>query len=244
MQPGITLELLQEYFDYDSESGRLTWKHRNRSRFKDDRAWNTWNTRYAGKEAGAVKHEYNTSYRQIKVSGDGIHRLSVPAHQIAFAVFSGRLPLGIIDHIDGDGLNNRADNLREATAAINARNKAILAKNSSGVHGVSMRKNGKWLAVGTLNRIHSTLGLFETLFDAAAARKSWENKNGFHPNHGRTTPKKMAIPNINQHHVAEAFWETWRDVYESGRHGHYESTWMALKAALTAALPAYSEIQK
>lgn len=52
---------------------------------------------------------------------------------------------GHIDHIDGDGLNNRRSNLRAATASQNAMNQRRLkANNTSGFKGVSRRRNGKW----------------------------------------------------------------------------------------------------
>lgn len=42
-------------------------------------------------------------------------------------------------------------------------------------------------------------------------------------------------PNINQHEVADAFWKAWKENGESGRHGYYESTWISIRAAITAA---------
>ena len=44
-----------------------------------------------------------------------------------------------------------------------------------------------------------------------------------------------ALP-ISQHHVADEFWRAWNENGERHKHGFYESTWMSLRAALTAAL--------
>ena len=38
--------------------------------------------------------------------------------------------------------------------------------------------------------------------------------------------------NIQQHHVADAFWEYWNENGETHKHGYYESTWGALAKAL------------
>ena len=75
-----------------------------------------------------------------------------------------------VDHRDGNGLNNRRDNLRVATGQQNRQNTRTRCDNSSGFKGVAWHKNrGKWLAhigVGG-RRLH--LGYFETPEDAHAA---------------------------------------------------------------------------
>lgn len=48
-----------------------------------------------------------------------------------------------IDHVDGDGLNNRRDNLRKATTEQNQRNQRLNCLNTSGYKGVTMC-GGKW----------------------------------------------------------------------------------------------------
>jgi hypothetical protein len=57
---------------------------------------------------------------------------------------NGYLP-ELVDHIDGNKLNNRIENLREASKQENAQNQKIRLTNSSGVKGVSWhRVNKKW----------------------------------------------------------------------------------------------------
>lgn len=52
-----------------------------------------------------------------------------------------------IDHIDGDGLNNRRGNLRLATHSQNMQNRPLFKNNKSGFKGVSYRKDSKcWRA--------------------------------------------------------------------------------------------------
>jgi hypothetical protein len=75
-----------------------------------------------------------------------------------------------IDHIDGDGLNNRRGNLREATRAQNMHNSRLGTRNISGVKGITWhRKRKKWVAriAQRDKKIH--IGLFDDL-DVAIAR--------------------------------------------------------------------------
>lgn len=51
-----------------------------------------------------------------------VNYLSVKAHQAVFTLTHGYIP-AVIDHIDGDKLNNVASNLREVTLSENSQNK-------------------------------------------------------------------------------------------------------------------------
>lgn len=48
-----------------------------------------------------------------------------------------------VDHINGDGLDNRRENLRVCTHAENTRNKRMLSANTTGLKGVSWHKKDK-----------------------------------------------------------------------------------------------------
>lgn len=80
-------------------------------------------------------------------------------------------PMGMeTDHRDGDGLNCRRSNLRNATQLENSRNRRRPAHNSSGVKGVSWHKQiGKWQAHIGFHGKKWYLGTFASLDDAAAA---------------------------------------------------------------------------
>jgi hypothetical protein len=79
-------------------------------------------------------------------------------------------PGAMVDHIDGDGLNNRRSNLREATRGQNACNAKTRADNKSGFKGVSLhRTSGKWHAYINRNGRRHSLGYFETSEAAARA---------------------------------------------------------------------------
>jgi hypothetical protein len=75
-----------------------------------------------------------------------------------------------VDHRDGDGLNNRRKNLREATGAENQSNARRRADNTSGAKGVGWHKDRrKWQARIVANRVEHHLGYFDTVADAAEA---------------------------------------------------------------------------
>jgi hypothetical protein len=90
-----------------------------------------------------------------------------------------------IDHRDGDGLNNRRDNLREATNAQNNHNQRIRSDNTSGYKGVSWYgPSGKWLAYIKVNGKQRHLGYHATPEQASAAYAKASAK--LHGEFGRT----------------------------------------------------------
>ena len=124
------------------------------------------------------------AYIQVKVG-----RKTYLAHRIIYLYVTGRFPEGEIDHRDGDGTNNRWDNLTVGTRRDNCLNVRRRADNRSGVTGVSFCKGKqKWQAYisSDAGRIH--LGFFEVLEDAAAARKKAAETFGYKDGHGSNRP--------------------------------------------------------
>jgi hypothetical protein len=75
-----------------------------------------------------------------------------------------------VDHINGDGLDNRKVNLRLATAAQNSRNRRQCRGKSSKYKGVSFIKpKGKYVAEITCNGKRMSLGHFKSEVKAAKA---------------------------------------------------------------------------
>jgi hypothetical protein len=73
------------------------------------------------------------------------------------------------DHKDGDGLNNRRENLRPASNAENARNKGLTTANTTGFKGVFRRRSGRFHAqIKAAGKLHC-LGTYDTAIEAARA---------------------------------------------------------------------------
>lgn len=77
----------------------------------------------------------------------------------------------IVDHINGDKLDNRRENMRNCSQADNLHNtRNLMRNNTSGYKGVSWDKtNQKWRAYIALNRKQKHLGYFDTKEEAAEA---------------------------------------------------------------------------
>lgn len=75
-----------------------------------------------------------------------------------------------IDHRNGDGLDNRKENLRIATRSQNNMNRTKGVRNSSQYKGVSWHEvAGKWVAYAGTRKNLKYLGLFINEIDAALA---------------------------------------------------------------------------
>lgn len=83
-----------------------------------------------------------------------------------------------IDHINGDSLDNRKENLRKITHQKNVQNQnKIPSNNASGYIGVGWdKRNKKWRAQIKTNKKVFHLGSFEKIEDAIIARKNGELK--------------------------------------------------------------------
>lgn len=77
-----------------------------------------------------------------------------------------KAPKGVlVDHIDGDTLNNTKENLRFCNKSQNMMNRGKPKNNTCGFKGVTRRvgsKKGKFRAQITVNYVHHVLGDFET----------------------------------------------------------------------------------
>lgn len=96
----------------------------------------------------------------------------------------------IVDHQDGNGLNNCSDNIRVTDSTGNNKNLPIPYNNTSGHMGVSRTNSGNWRSYITVNNRQLCLGTYEDINDAINSRKEAEVFYNFHENHGRTKKEK------------------------------------------------------
>jgi len=90
-------------------------------------------------------------------------------HRVIWLMHYGTLPK-ILDHIDGNPLNNRIENLRERTDSQNLCNSKIKSNNTSGVKGVYWHKlKQKWTARIGFNKKEYHMGYFNEKEDAINA---------------------------------------------------------------------------
>jgi hypothetical protein len=76
----------------------------------------------------------------------------------------------LVDHVNGDGLDCRRENLRLATRSQNGYNRGVPRTNTSGFKGVTWAHDMKqWKAQIGVNRKHINLGFFDSPEDAHAA---------------------------------------------------------------------------
>ena len=77
----------------------------------------------------------------------------------------------VVDHIDGNTLNNRKSNLRICTQSNNVCNKSFMSNNTSGIIGVSWDKQRrKWAPEIRIESKRCHLGRFELFEEAVYAR--------------------------------------------------------------------------
>lgn len=165
MKNELTFERASELLRYDEETGKIFWRVTRGGWIKD------------GAEAGS---QWRNTYRQIKIDG----RL-YKAHRVAWLLHYGVWPKNQIDHIDGDGLNNRPENMRDVTQRENTRNARMRSDNTSSVTGVYWYKPyGTWKAQININGKRKHLGYFTDFGEAAAAYRKAAEANGFTERHG------------------------------------------------------------
>lgn len=147
-----SVERLRDQLAYDPETGIISWKKNKRSDL-------------VGKIAG-TRHE-KTGYRHLMVDNKFIK-----AHQAAWAIFYGEIPLFDIDHEDTDKSNDRIKNLRKSNGTLNKANRPKQEDNTSGFKGVFFVRGSKrnpWMAQLQAFGTYSYLGVFPTREEAAEA---------------------------------------------------------------------------
>lgn len=169
MNNNLTQEELKSSVSYDEESGLFTLLIGSHKR-------------KIGDPAESVKG----AYRQLSIPGmGGAGKGQYKSHRAVWLYMTGKWPEGDIDHIDGNGLNNRFENLREVSRSVNSRNQVKRKTNKSGISGVSWcnayKTGNRWRVVIA----RQERGRFATLLDAVAERfRAMREIGGYTERHG------------------------------------------------------------
>lgn len=149
----LTAEIVREHLAYDPETGIFT---------------RLVSSGYRGchKAGKAVGSSNGGKYLETMLLG---HRVLL--HRLAYLYMTGEWPTDDVDHIDGDGRNNRWNNLREVTRKTNIQNqRKAQSSNKSGFLGASFDKfTGRYVARINSNGKYLNLGRFDTAEEAHAA---------------------------------------------------------------------------
>lgn len=141
----ITQERLREVLRYEPETGKFYWLS-SRKGVKLN----------SGLVAGCVADYCGAKYLKIRID-----KKLYFAHRLAWLWLHGEWPNPEVDHVNRDGLDNRAANLRQATSRQNKANRIV--KNPAGFRGVTPNGN-RWVA-----QCWGYLGSFATAREAAMA---------------------------------------------------------------------------
>lgn len=162
----VTQSRLKELLRYDKTTGDFYWINSMR-----------------GIKEGAKAGHLNNSSGYIIVCVD---KRSYRAHRLVWLYHYGEWPPDCLDHHNHNRSDNRLENLNPVAKADNQKNLSRNKKNTSGVTGVHYYKAyGKWSAGIVVNKKKHFLGYFDSIEDAAKARKEAEVKFGFSVNHGK-----------------------------------------------------------
>jgi HNH endonuclease/AP2 domain len=153
-KPELTQARLREILHYDPNTGKFRWRVRKKQ----------------GQRVGGIAGcRIQWSYWCIHLDGH-----SYRAHQLAWLYMEGEWGRPIIDHRDGNPLNNRWTNLRLSTCTNNAANRKRYRSNTSGYKGVSFhRRMRRWTAYISRGGRRYNLGSFAT---AEAAHEAYVAK--------------------------------------------------------------------
>jgi|TARA_R110000787_G_scaffold14422_2_gene44523 hypothetical protein len=161
----MTYEEAIHAFSYNPDTGELLWRNNYGTNAK------------VGNVAGYLDKNYQKLRFKTK---------SYLVHRVIWLIVNGQFPDNQIDHIDGNKLNNKIENLRDVDNETNGRNRSMNKNNTSGMTGVTLdKRSGKWKASIIFKGNRMYLGYFGDFELACLVRKEAEHKYGFHINHGR-----------------------------------------------------------
>ena len=157
----MNLNNINEYLEY--KDGGVYWKKTKGSRGIKGNRFGSFDGRYRhGMFEGKMLRE----------------------HQLVWFLHHGVFPL-MLDHIDGNSLNNHIDNLREVSASQNGMNAKMRKDNKTGCKGVFFIKNkGKYRVELVVNKQKKNFGYFED--EELACLVAEEARDKYHGNFARS----------------------------------------------------------
>lgn len=149
----LSQEVVSHFFSYGEETGILYCK-------------SPFGSKKRGDPLGV---KTDTGYLRVSFKGKNIR-----VHRIIWILIYGEIPSShVVDHIDGNKLNNRISNLRLCTQNQNTLNRRMHSNNASGFKGVyfndSPRNKKKWIAQIGVDKKKIRLGRFHTKEEAHKA---------------------------------------------------------------------------
>ena len=173
MKLDVTQKELKENLSYEPETGLF-------------RRLYTKGGRVRGSVAGSVHTNHKTSKAYVEIK---INLKLYKAHRLAFLYMEGVFPPEEVDHINGNGVDNKWSNLRKVTKSENQRNERLSKNNTSGVIGVCFDKQQRrWATYIRNNEGKTCFKRFTDFNDAVKWRRDKEIEYGYHANHGETRP--------------------------------------------------------
>lgn len=142
-ESNIDLNKIKKHLSYDPDTGNFHWLVPTSNRVK----------------VGDKAHSKSWSgYYELCFLNQKVY-----CHRLAWLYVYGSPPNGVIDHINGNRLDNRIKNLRCVSQIENSQNSLTPLKGSkSGVRGVHQNKRGSWIAQITKNGKCYHLGSYKT----------------------------------------------------------------------------------
>jgi hypothetical protein len=154
---------------------------------------------YSISNLGVIKNNKNlimklnkikAGYLNIKLGKDGIRKFFLHHQLMGLHFIPNPENYSQIDHINGVRNDNRLENLRWVNHSQNQRNKKKKTNCSSQYLGVSWcKRDNKWLAKISINKIDKYLGYFDTEIEAFSAWKSFVVQNNLQEFYSQTVFK-------------------------------------------------------
>ena len=154
---------MTDNLSYVPETGDLIWKEVASSVNNVIRA------------TGTVAGSLGNGYMMIQNYSNG-KQYNYRAHRIVWFINYGEVP-NILDHINGNRADNRLENLRPTTAALNLRNQKPRKNSRSKYKGVYINNYRIYRSMITLNSKQIYIAVSKTEKEAAQKYDKWVEEN-------------------------------------------------------------------